>query len=215
MSVAVEYETIVRRAKNHQDRSRNRRVGAPSVDPALMTNERASLAALLSLGGDLNFIDTEDIAIRADELSPGRFRWRKHKEHIDLGLVRNGLQDAKKRQFARGGALRGWSLTDIGLKEARDALATCGSFASKQRRSAQELAWIARERPRLLTEGALITLRTEGLAAVTDRQLLSFFQLDEYVTGDIRQSRVDRLVRLFEDDPELSPLIKQLANRKP
>ena len=42
-------------------------------------NDQVALAALLVLGGDRTPVDTEDVAIEADRLAPGRFRWRKFK----------------------------------------------------------------------------------------------------------------------------------------
>ncbi|HAW09097.1 MAG TPA: hypothetical protein DCW42_08050 [Bacteroidetes bacterium] len=71
------------------------------------------------LGGELDHIDREDIAIKADELAHGKFNWRKYPNKIDLNTVTVALNDAKK---ARNGNLivgnnqRGWMLSDNGLK---------------------------------------------------------------------------------------------------
>lgn len=178
-----------------------------------LTNEQVALVALLLLAGDLEQVDTEDVAIRADALSPDRFRWRKYREHVDLGLVRNGLQDARKRDLVRGGAIAGWTLTEEGIREAKALLSKVEGAAARPRLTSQQRAWMSREKSRLLAEEAFRTLHASGMAAVSDRAILRFFRIDEYVTGDARQEKVDRLVRAFEDDDELSGAVKQLAER--
>jgi hypothetical protein len=46
---------------------------------ALANHEIVTLAVYL-LGGEAQRVDTEDIAIRANELAPGRFTWRKYRD---------------------------------------------------------------------------------------------------------------------------------------
>ena len=52
--------------------------------------------AVFLLGGDLNPVDTEDVAVKAHDLAPGRFAWQKYPGQINLELVRVHLSDAKK-----------------------------------------------------------------------------------------------------------------------
>jgi hypothetical protein len=183
--------------------------------PAGFTNEEVALAALLALGGDLTKIDTEDVALRADQLSPGRFRWRKYKEHIDLGLVRNGLQDAKKNDHVKGGALEGWSLTNSGLPIARTLLGKVGNLEEHVRLTQQQKAWLSRERARLSSDGAFKAVRQGLTDTLSETLVLRFFRIDEYVNAEGRQERVERLVRAFGDDPVLGPVIETLAKKVP
>lgn len=180
-----------------------------------ISNEQAAVAALRRLGGDLAPRDAEEIAIEVDQLAPGRFRWRTRTDQIDLGLVRDALRDAKKSGWVRGGAREGWSLTDSGLEQADRLLTTQTRSESRQRRTPQERAWMARERPRLLIEDAYLKATKGQMAELSERDLLRFFRLDEYVVGSIRQSKIDRVVRAFADDPELGPVVSVLAERTP
>lgn len=71
------------------------------------------------LGGESEHIDREDIAIKADELIPGKFNWRKYAHRIDLYTVRVALNDAKKNRNENlivGDNQRGWMLSSNGLK---------------------------------------------------------------------------------------------------
>jgi hypothetical protein len=61
----------------------------------LSNHEIVTLAVYL-LGGDTQCVDTEDVAIKANELAPGRFTWRKYQDQINLGNIRWSLWDAKK-----------------------------------------------------------------------------------------------------------------------
>ena len=36
------------------------------------------------LGGETRRVDTEDIAVKANELAPGRFAWKKYPDQINL-----------------------------------------------------------------------------------------------------------------------------------
>jgi hypothetical protein len=174
------------------------------------SNEDAVLLALWRLGGERDQIHLEDVAIEADQIAQGRFRWRKYKEHINIQTVGKALRDAKKHETARGTSARGWMLTDAGVSLVRE-LETRERPAVRRALSAQEKAWLAKERIRLTTEPAYLGFRTSGLLGVAPRDALRFFRIDEYVTGELRQARVDRLVRMFEDDADLGPVARALS----
>ena len=61
--------------------------------------------AVYLLGGDQKVIDTEDVAVKAYQLAPGRFSWRKYPDQVNLELVRVYLSAGKKP--SRGAWLEG------------------------------------------------------------------------------------------------------------
>lgn len=178
-----------------------------------LRNDQLTLVALLVLGGDKTPVDTEEIAIEADKLSPGRFRWRKFKEHIDLGLVRNGLQDARKKELVSGGALKGWLLTTAGQSEAVELLPSIADPDTQIRITSAQRQWEARERSRILGEPALIAALDRGPEAVSERDIFRLFKIDEYATTANRAERIRKLLDAFENDIELGPVIRTLAER--
>src|SRR5438094_6137237 len=98
-------------------------VGMPSRNTKLTNPQIATLAVYL-LGGDRKTVDTEDAAVKANALAPGRFTWRRHKEQINLELIRVFLSDAKKEAHGaliRGSGNAGWALTARGLAFAKEA----------------------------------------------------------------------------------------------
>lgn len=179
-------------------------------------NDQITLVALLVLAGDKGSIDTEDVAIKSDELAPGRFRWRKFKEHIDLGLVRNGLQDARKKGLAAGGALRGWTLTDAGIAEARSLLPQVSDPSTRERMAIEQRQWETRERTRLLAEPSFRLALESGVESLTKRDILRLFRLDEYASKERTAERTRRFSGAFVDDPRmkrtLTDLIRRLEN---
>ena len=176
-------------------------------------NDQITLVALLVLGGDRRPIDTEDVALKSDQLAPGRFRWRKFKDHIDLGLVRNGLQDARKKALAAGGALRGWMLTPTGVAESRDLLPRVSDLSTRERLALEQRKWEQRERTRLLAEPAFRLALESGADALTKRDILRLFRLDEYASGERTTERTRRFSGAFVDDPQMKRTLNELIRR--
>jgi hypothetical protein len=156
-------------------------------------------------------MDTEDIAIRVDVLAPGRFRWRKYKQHIDLGLVRNGLQDARKKQLVSGGAVKGWMLTHEGVKEATKLLPELADHQTQVRISSEQRIWETRERARLQAEPSFQLALENGAASLQPREILRLFRIDEYVSPDRRAERLRRFTSAFQDDAPMKRVIHELV----
>ena len=60
------------------------------MQKGLSNHEIVTLAVYL-LGGDTQYVDTEDAAVKANELAPGRFTWRKCRDQINNNPVRKRL----------------------------------------------------------------------------------------------------------------------------
>jgi hypothetical protein len=182
---------------------------------ASLSNDQIVLLAVVQLGGAFKAIDPEDIAMAADKIAPGKFRWRKYPKQVDLELINNGLRDAKKRKWLVGSAPKGWSATEDGLGEAKKSELEEGHPAFRQRLTSQQRSWITRERGRLLREDAFAKAKRGDVGLVSEREVLKFFRIDEYVIGSVRQERVDRLLRSFEKDKRLGEIVKILAEKVP
>jgi hypothetical protein len=180
-----------------------------------MTNEQAVMLAVFRLTGGLEPADTEDVAMEADRLAPDRFRWRKYQDQVNLQAVGKSLWYCKKRGLMRGDARVGWMLEQGGLDEAQRLNATLPSAPPRAPISARERAWRKSERIRLTSEPAFAKVAAGQVHDVSERELHSFFRLDEYVIGGARQDRVDRLSRAFSDDAVLAPIIARLLERLP
>lgn len=184
-------------------------------DNTPLSNDQIVLLAVVQLGGTYKPIDPEDIAIAADKIAPSKFRWKKYTKQIDLELINNGLRDAKKRRWLVGSAPKGWSATEDGVKEAKRIQLEQGHPAFHLRLTNQQRLWVTRERGRLLREDAFAKVKRGDVELVSEREVLKFFRIDEYVIGPSRLERVDRLRRSFENDKKLREVIEILAEKVP
>ena len=57
--------------------------------------------AVAFLSGEKAYVDREDVALKVNDIAPGRFNWRKYPDRIDLDAVGCALRGAKKIQKRR------------------------------------------------------------------------------------------------------------------
>lgn len=173
------------------------------------------LAAYLC-GADARAIDTEDVAVKAFELAPSRFGWRKHADQINLELVRVSLSDAKKPEkgsLLDGSGKTGWTLTPAGLQWAKIAEAKLlRSDLSRSREvgrggSIDEQRW-RRERDRVQTTRAWAQWSNDE--AVSARDAAEVFRIDSYAVGRMRSLKITRLKSLFAEDEVILPFLSSM-----
>lgn len=182
-----------------------------------LSNLEIVVLALYALRGDGSPVSTEDVAVKANEIAPGRFAWKKYPEQINLEHVRVFLTDAKKEKNGRlvaGSNTTGWVLSDRGLALAKGRAPILGSVdLSRTPISSKERLWRQRERARieevLLERG--ITLESCGSTPRADAEAV--FRLDEYIGGEARARIVYRYLSAFGDDEALGPVIRGLAEK--
>src|SRR5215212_5314312 len=123
-----------------------------------LSNHEIIVMAVYLLGGDSGFVDTEDIAVKANEIAPGRFTWRKYKEQINIQMIRVALSNAKKLEngsLVLGSDNQGWMLTESGRKLAERKSDSLGAQdLGRNRQSPKERLWLQNERVRLLSSDA-------------------------------------------------------------
>jgi hypothetical protein len=182
-----------------------------------LTRPEAVTLATYALGGTDSALDTEDIAVRVAELSPGMFSWQKdeYRDRIDKELVRVALSDARlKKKFVVGSHDKGgWMLTPQGRRFAERNMKHLEGQPVERGRGRDERQH-ERERVRLLSSDAFEQFQKSGdPAAVTDEAANAFFRIDVYVKGQARERKVTRVVNYFNEDPELGELVHGLADR--
>lgn len=174
--------------------------------------------AVYLLGGDQKRIDTEDVAVRAFQLAPKRFSWRKYPEQINIELVRVYLSDAKKHgELVTGSGRTGWSLTQKGLawlRSAKSKLQALGTNEPQRRQSragSVDSSRRDRERKRILSFPAWARW-SQGDRSVVLAEAREVFRLDSYSTLAVREAKLTRLRAMFGDDEELSPFLTRLSD---
>jgi hypothetical protein len=186
------------------------------MDKPLSNFEIMTLAVYL-LGGDSHNVDTEDVAVKANELAPGRFTWRKYQDQINIDNIKAFLFDARKPKngaFLTGSGNEGWLLTENGLKFATQHIkALKGIDLSRERLRKEDRRWRRREKTRMLGTIAFEKLHSEGADAITVQEAEAFFRVDDYVVGKARERKLLRILNTFSDDPELGPAVKTLEKK--
>jgi hypothetical protein len=169
------------------------------------------------LGGAQRAIDTEDVAVQAHRLAPGRFSWKKYPEQINLELIRVYLSDAKmKGELVLGSGRTGWRLTQKGLKWAEQTTREIGQVDTARSRAAlrsgsvDEQRW-RRERSRLVSTAAWASWQS-GNPDISAAEAKEMFRIDSYARGDLREAKITRLRSLFAEDEEVGPFLDHVIN---
>jgi hypothetical protein len=187
-----------------------------TANRALSNMEIVTLAVFL-LGGDSHYVDTEDIAVKANELAPGKFTWVKYKEQINIHVVKTHLWDAKserKGNLLLGSEKEGWMLSASGLVLARRRLDALKHLkAAKRKLSAPEKRWMRTERIRMVESEAYGKIAAGNIDRVTPEEAEAFFRLNGYIVGKARDRKILRVMNIFGDDPELGPAVRALAEK--
>lgn len=174
--------------------------------------------ALADLQGARRWVDTEDIAVRARDLAPGAFSWRKYPEQIDLDGVRVALHDAAKPRYGllvEGSVRTGWSLTLAGVEwvktDGRAIRARLAGASSPGRRDELRVE----TRKRALERGRIRRLAgwrlwTAG-RPVGQRQAQAVFRIDSETPARDVHLKVQRIIDLLGEDASVGPFVHEMA----
>ena len=186
------------------------------MDNSLSNIEIVTIAVFL-LGGDSSYVDTEDIAVKTNELAPGRFTWRKYPDQINIDNIRKRLSDAKKAQkgsYLIGSHNDGWLLTEKGLEFSKKITKQLQDIEiSREPINKKEMAWQRREKARMIASSAYTKATVKKFEKIKTQEAEAFFRLDDYVTGKARETKIIKYLNAFIDDPDLGSLIKILAEK--
>jgi hypothetical protein len=181
-----------------------------------VSNVEVVTIAVYQLGGMTRSVNTEDVAVRANKLAPGRFTWRKYPDQISLQDVRFALENAKRAHcgYVLGDSNEGWMLTEVGVLFARrNGRRLKMEQPERDRSTPIEKKWRRRERERILASDAHVKMRENRGHEITAHEANSFFRIDEYVSPAARDRKISRLVNVFRNDPEIGPVVVELAKR--
>lgn len=168
-----------------------------------VSTKGAALLALYDLGGAQRAVDTEDVAMRAAEIAPRAFRWKKYPEQINLESVRLALKHNKEESPARvsGGILEGWQLTANGLKE-------CEGLRGIRSDDHGSVA-------RIRSSGAFRAWREGGSQAVSRASLLDLLRTNDYFPESKRRQRAIALLNCAHSAEDVDAFLSSMTTRFP
>jgi hypothetical protein len=162
--------------------------------------------ALYMLGGDKQYVHLEDIALRVNEIAPGRFTWRKYPQYVDLSAVMFALQHAKKPQYGTlvsRDKTSNWILTTQGVAFAKTA--DLSKLSSKPR-SGSDTERIELEIQRLKQSKIFKLYQQEKLQETTRQDFQEFAKINEYFQTRARQRRFGVIELAVRQDPQLEEI---------
>ena len=144
-----------------------------------LTDEQVVALAVYLLAGETEVVDTEDVAVKASELVPGRYTWAKYPDQIKLENVRIFLTHCKEDRHGpllTGTGCRGWKLTPMGAKFARANVGRLVDESEKQRLYRSGLDLRAMERERVINLEAIQKALAGELDSVSMREAEAVFR---------------------------------------
>jgi hypothetical protein len=197
--------------------TRRRIVNSPKkqTKKRLLSNHEIVVLAAYLAGAQSASADTEDIAIKANALAPGRFSWRKYKDQINIDTVRKRLWDASKPEkgsYLIGSEKSGWRLTKPGFDFAKKKLRGMKTGLPNTARASQnERAAQTRELRRMTNEEAFRKYSQGMASSITKSEAERFFRVDDYVTGKTRAAKIERFKIAAARNQALSAAIDYCA----
>jgi hypothetical protein len=175
--------------------------------------------ALGERGGANQAVDTEDVAIRAHQLAPTAFAWRRYPEQINLEWVRVALNDAKLAGLAQGKGRAGWVLTDRGVawlrKNREHLLEALGQSAESGGAIVKRPESQHAERERIRIARTSAWRKWAAGEEVGPAEASAVFRVDQYTLLNNRIMKVRALRELFEGDSELDRFLSEMAEQVP
>lgn len=182
-----------------------------------LSNYQIVTLAVALLCGESEHVHPEDIAVKVQELLPGRFCWRKYPEQIDLDAVRVALRDAKKSKngtLVTGSNIDGWMLTVNGINWIKQAMETGGEISKDfQLRRDSILINQEVERNRLRATTAFHLFTSDKINLITLQDFFQFAKINEYFKEKSRHRRLAIIDVAVCDDSELKLLWQYLKTQ--
>ena len=180
-----------------------------STDPKNQgyNNRDIVIIAVYQLGGALRYIHLEDVAMKAAELSPRRFCWKKYPDQINLESVRITLKGELGLPNRRvlGSIRHGWMLTPEGLS-------WCLATASGRDDQAL-LDEIRREIDRAKKTAAFSKTISHRAKDVATMEVDALLRVNDYFTARNRRERIIALANAAVLDSQLHLVLVNLREQ--
>lgn len=182
-----------------------------------LSNHEILTLAVFLLGGESKCVDNEDIAVKANEIAPGRYVWKKYPSQINLEIVRVYLSDAKKPEkggYLIGSGTKGWCLTEKGLEFAKNNISALEKFSlAREPLTQKEKIWRKTEKARIMVSDAFLKYQSTGPNSVTLDEIETMFHVGPYVLGRAREIKILRILNTFGSDTEIGRAVCELGHR--
>jgi hypothetical protein len=178
----------------------------------LLPNLDIVTIALYILGNGTKSFDKEEIATKADEIAPIRFRWKTNSNMISDGLVWDALSNARKKGYVLENTAK-YLLTEEGIKFAQENIHKIKNYdQTRSRYSKKDKEVYENTKIRILNSGAYSKAIENKLEEVNANEFQSFFRINEYMDNKQIKEKIHKLKNMFTDDKDLKNVIIQITN---
>ena len=180
-----------------------------------LSNQEIVTVAIYVLGSGVGTFDIETIAKKADELAPGRFRWKTDPNMISDSNTWDALSNARKKGFilqqANEKNTDSYLITEEGVKFSEKNLNKIKDFDQSKIRTAVSKEIYENTKNRLITTAAYQKAKNLKIDQITIKEFNQFFRLNDYMKNTQKQEKIQKIKNLFIHEKEFKELIDKVA----
>ena len=166
---------------------------------------------ILSDGLGIKGFDVEQIATKADEIAPERFRWKSNPSMISDSNVWDSLSNARQKKYILEQTTK-YYLTEEGIKFSKINIKNIKKFdQSRSRLSRNDKEIIENIKMRLVNSSAYKKISNKEEKKLNMLDFHQFFRLSEYMDIKKKREKIQKLKNTFINDEEIKIIIDKVA----
>ena len=177
----------------------------------LLPNLDIVTIALYILGNGTKSFDKEEIATKADEIAPIRFRWKTNPNMISDGLVWDALSNARKKGYVLENTTK-YLLTAEGVKYAQENIHKIKNYdQTRTRFNKKDKEVYENTKDRILRSSAYLKAKENKLSQIASNEFQNFFRINEYMDKKQIKEKIHKLKNMFINDKDLKNNITEIT----
>ena len=184
-----------------------------------LSNQEIVTVAIYVLGSGVGTFDIETIAKKADELAPGRFRWKTDPNMISDSNTWDALSNARKKGFilqqANEKNTDSYLITEEGVIFSKKNIDKIKDFDQSKIRIPVSKEIYENTKNRLIATNAYQKAKNSKVNEITKREYNDFFRLNDYMKSPQKNEKIQKIKNLFVSEKDFKKIIDQVSNIQP
>jgi len=181
-----------------------------------LSNQEIVTVAIYILGSGVGTFDIETIAKKADEIAPGRFRWKTDPNMISDSNTWDALSNARKKGFILQQASQkntdSYLLTEEGIKFSEKNLNKIQKYDQSKIRIPVSKEMYENTKNRLIATIAYQKAKNSKEKEITIKEFNQFFRLNDYMKNSQKEEKIQKIKNLFIHETEFKKIIEIISN---
>ena len=181
-----------------------------------LSNQEIVTVAIYVLGSGVGTFDIETIAKKADELAPGRFRWKTDPNMISDSNTWDALSNARKKGFilqqANEKNTDSYLITEEGVILSKKNIDKIKDFDQSKIRIPVSKEIYENTKNRLIATNAYQKAKNSKVNEITKREYNDFFRLNDYMKSPQKNEKIQKIKNLFVSEKDFKKIIDQVSN---